>query len=95
MRLLPSKSRTESIGIGIISLDWMTITEETRLPGFKSAIHAFGYQLAKLSPDPKELSLGKHGLEFIAMDIYHSYIFPKCRGYYFNAQRHSKHFEAY
>ncbi len=28
----------------------MTITEEITLPGFRSDIHAFGYQLANLSP---------------------------------------------
>ena len=41
----------------------MTITEELKLPGFKSDVHASGYQLANLSPVPGELELAKHGLE--------------------------------
>lgn len=31
------------------SLGGMTITEEVTLPGFRSDVHAFGYQLANLS----------------------------------------------
>ncbi len=39
------------------SIGGMTITDEITLPGFKSDIHAFGYQLANLSPVPDELGL--------------------------------------
>jgi len=35
----------------------MTVTEEETLPGFWSDIHASGYQLANLSPVPRELGL--------------------------------------
>jgi len=35
----------------------MTLTEEETLPGFWSDIHASGYQLANLSPVPRELGL--------------------------------------
>jgi phytoene dehydrogenase-like protein len=35
----------------------MTVTEEETLPGFWSDIHASGYQLANLSPVPRELDL--------------------------------------
>ena len=35
----------------------MTVTEEETLPGFHSDIHASGYQLANLSPVPRELDL--------------------------------------
>lgn len=47
----------------------MTLTEELTLPGFKSDLHASGYQLANLSPVPRELGLVKHGLEIIKPDI--------------------------
>lgn len=50
----------------------MAITEEITLPGFKSDIHAFGYQLANLSPVPHEL-----GLELIQPEISYSHIFPE------------------
>jgi beta-carotene ketolase (CrtO type) len=43
----------------------MSITEEVTLPGFKSDIHAYGYQFANLSPVPKELGLSSHGFELI------------------------------
>ena len=43
----------------------MTITEEITLPGFKSDVHAFGYQLANLSPVPTELNLDRYGFELI------------------------------
>ena len=39
------------------SIGGMTITEDITLPGFKSDVHAFGYQLANLSPVPNELDL--------------------------------------
>ena len=32
----------------------MTTTEEITFPGFKSDLHAFGYQFANLSPVPQE-----------------------------------------
>lgn len=35
----------------------MTVTEEITLPGFRSDLHASGYQLANLSPVPRELDL--------------------------------------
>ena len=35
------------------SIGGMTITEEVTLPGFNSDGHAFAYQLANLSPVPK------------------------------------------
>lgn len=37
----------------------MTITEEITLLRFKSDVHAFDYQLANLSPVPKELNLSE------------------------------------
>ena len=37
----------------------MTLTEELTLPSFKSDVHASGYQLANLSPVPRELELQK------------------------------------
>jgi phytoene dehydrogenase-like protein len=48
----------------------MTITEEITLPGFKSDIHAFGYQLANTSPVPKELCLDRFGFELICPEIH-------------------------
>ena len=54
----------------------MTITEEITLPGFKSDIHAFGYQLANTSPVPKELGLDRFGFELIYPEISFSHIFP-------------------
>src|SRR5262245_8345197 len=39
------------------SVGGMTVTEEETLPGFWSDIHASGYQLANLSPVPRELGL--------------------------------------
>lgn len=54
----------------------MTITEEITLPGFKSDVHAFDYQLANLSPVPKELNLSEYGFELIKPEISYSHIFP-------------------
>ena len=54
----------------------MTITEEITLPGFKSDIHAFGYQLANTSPVPMELGLDRFGFELICPEISFSHIFP-------------------
>jgi beta-carotene ketolase (CrtO type) len=47
------------------SIGGMTITEEVTLPGFRSDVHAFGYQLANLSPVPDELNLDKYGFELL------------------------------
>ena len=58
------------------SIGGMTITEEITLPGFWSDVHAFGYQLANLSPVPKELNLGSYGFELIKPQISYSHIFP-------------------
>ena len=54
----------------------MTITEEITMPGFKSDVHAFGYQLANLSPISKELNLNIYGFELIKPEISYSHIFP-------------------
>ncbi len=62
------------------SIGGMTITEEVTLPGFKSDVHAFGYQLANLSPVPKELNLENWGFELIRPEISYSHIFPKDTG---------------
>ena len=62
------------------SLGGMTITEEVTLPGFRSDVHAFGYQLANLSPVPNELNLEKFGFELIRPEISYSHVFPD-RGY--------------
>ncbi|HEU0017752.1 MAG TPA: FAD-dependent oxidoreductase [Methyloceanibacter sp.] len=43
----------------------MSTTEELTLPGFRSDVHAFGFQFANLSPVPAELDLAKFGLELI------------------------------
>lgn len=61
------------------SIGGMTITEEITLPGFKSDVHAFGYQLANLSPVPDELNLGNYGFKLIYPDISFSHIFPNGR----------------
>src|SRR5918996_750775 len=47
------------------SIGGMTITEEVTLPGFKSDIHAYGYQLANFSSAPSELELDKYGFELL------------------------------
>jgi len=57
----------------------MTLTEELTLPGFKSDVHASGYQLANLSPAPAELELAKHGLELIKPDLVYAHAFPHGR----------------
>lgn len=43
----------------------MTITEEVTLSGFRSNVHAFGYQLANLSPVSAELNLSEYGFELL------------------------------
>ncbi len=52
--------------------------------GFKSDAHAFGYQLANLSPVPHELDLQRYGFQLIHPEIYLSHIFPngKCISMY-------------
>ena len=54
----------------------MTLTEEITLPGFRSDLHAFGYQLANLSPVPRELDLARFGFELIRPAINYSHAFP-------------------
>ena len=39
------------------SVGGMTVTEGETLPGFWFDIHTSGYQIANLSPDPKEMHL--------------------------------------
>ena len=58
------------------SIGGMTITEEITLPGFKSDVHAFGYQLANLPPVPTELEHGNYGFELINPEISFSHVFP-------------------
>ena len=53
----------------------MTVTEEATLPGFWSDIHASGYQLANLSPVPRELGLLER-YELIEPEIPFSHAFP-------------------
>jgi len=55
----------------------MTLTEELALPGFRSDVHASGYQLVNLSPVPGELE--KHGLELIEPDTVYAHAFPDGR----------------
>jgi beta-carotene ketolase (CrtO type) len=57
----------------------MTITGEITLPGFKSDVYAFGYQLANFSPVPAELELGNYGFELIHPEISFSHVFPNGR----------------
>jgi phytoene dehydrogenase-like protein len=52
------------------------ITEEISLPGYMSDVHAFGYQLANLSPIPGELRLYNYGFKLIKPEICYSHIFP-------------------
>ncbi len=54
----------------------MATTEEITLPGFRSDIHAFGFQFANLSPVPEELGLSEFGLELLRPEINHSHVFP-------------------
>lgn len=54
----------------------MATTEELTLPGFKSDVHAFGFQFANLSPVPQELRLADFGLELIRPEINYSHLFP-------------------
>ncbi len=50
-------------GLSVVAIDQyhtvggMTTTEEITLPGFRSDLHAFGYQFANLSPVPESWDL--------------------------------------
>lgn len=57
----------------------MTATEELAAPGFLSDVHASGYQLANLSPAPRELDLFDHGLELIEPEYAWAHAFPDGR----------------
>jgi phytoene dehydrogenase-like protein len=69
-------------GLRVLALDQyhtvggMATTEEVTLPGFRSDMHAFGYQFANLSPVPQELGLANFGLELIRPEINYSNVFP-------------------
>ena len=69
-------------GLSVLAVDQyhvvggMTTTEEITLPGFRSDLHAFGYQFANLSPVPNELGLADHGFELIRPDVNFTQIFP-------------------
>jgi phytoene dehydrogenase-like protein len=54
----------------------MATTEEITLAGFRSDLHAFGYQFASLSPVPQELDLSAFGFELIRPEINYSHVFP-------------------
>jgi phytoene dehydrogenase-like protein len=54
----------------------MATTEEVTLPGFRSDMHAFGFQFANLSPVPDELGLQNFGFELIRPEINYSQVFP-------------------
>lgn len=58
----------------------MTRSEELTLPGFRSDVHAFGFQLAHLSPAPRELQLARHGFELLRPDPNWVHAFPDGRG---------------
>lgn len=62
------------------SIGGMTLTEQITLPGFWSDVHAYGYQLANLSPVPFELGLERYGFELIYPEISLSHIFPNYHG---------------
>jgi beta-carotene ketolase (CrtO type) len=57
----------------------MTRSEEVTLPGFVSDVHAFGYQLAHLSPAPRELDLARHGFSLLRPDPNWVHAFPDGR----------------
>src|SRR5262245_18752813 len=54
----------------------MTLTEELTLPGFRSDVHASGYQLANISPAVGELELADHGVELIEPRVAYAHAFP-------------------
>lgn len=62
------------------TLGGMTLTEELTLPGFKSDVHASGYQLANISPVPQELDLKQRGVELIEPDLAYAHAFPNGTG---------------
>jgi beta-carotene ketolase (CrtO type) len=57
----------------------MTRSEELTLPGFVSDVHAYGYQLAHLSPAPRELDLARHGFTLLHPDPNWVHVFPDGR----------------
>lgn len=57
----------------------MTVTEEITLPGFRSDLHAYGYQFGNLSPAPAELGLSRFGFELLYPDPNFSHAFPDGR----------------
>jgi phytoene dehydrogenase-like protein len=67
--MLSCKSRSEGFG-------YRTIQVQVTLPGFRSDVHAFGYQLANLSPVPDELNLSEYGFELLRSEISYSHVFP-------------------
>lgn len=54
----------------------MTNTAELTQPGFKSDTHAFGYQLANVSPVPDELDLERYGFELLHPEVAVTHAFP-------------------
>jgi len=61
------------------SIGGMTNTEEVTLPGFRSDTHAFGYQLANVSPAPRELDLARYGFELLHPKVAVTHAFPDGR----------------
>ena len=57
----------------------LTRSEELTLPGFRSDVHAYGYQLAHLSPAPRELELARHGFALRRPDPNWVHAFPDGR----------------
>jgi beta-carotene ketolase (CrtO type) len=57
----------------------LTRSEELTLPGFRSDVHAYGYQLAHLSPAPHELELARHGFTLRHPDPNWVHAFPDGR----------------
>lgn len=64
---------------GRAALGGMTSTEELVLPGFRTDVHASGYQLANLSSATGELGLEDLGLELIRPEVSLSKVFPDNR----------------
>ncbi|WP_182358815.1 phytoene desaturase family protein [Tomitella gaofuii] len=54
----------------------MTTTRELVLPGFRTDVHASGYQLANLSSAPDELELRRFGLDLIRPEVSLCKAFP-------------------
>ncbi len=57
----------------------MTRTEELTLPGFRSDVHGYGFQLGNLSPAPRELELARHGFALLHPDPNWVHAFPDGR----------------